>query len=82
GQGASAAGSNVADCALCDDFCTGACRLDEEAGEHTHDNSHGHGHGHSHDHDHGHSHDHDHDHPVYPHAKHPLGPESARKKKS
>ena len=86
GQGASAAGSNVADCALCDDFCTGACRLDEEAGAHTHDNSHGHGHSHdhSHDHDHGHSHDHSHDHhhPVYPHAKHPLGPESARKKKS
>jgi sirohydrochlorin cobaltochelatase len=27
GQGASAPGSNVADCTLCDDFCTGLCRL-------------------------------------------------------
>ncbi|MEO1490836.1 MAG: sirohydrochlorin chelatase [Pseudomonadota bacterium] len=73
GQGASAPGSNVADCALCDTFCTGACRL--EAGH-----AHGHHH-HDHDHHHGHSHDHDHDHhhPPYPHADHPLGPESVRK---
>ncbi|NQV98751.1 MAG: sirohydrochlorin chelatase [Rhodospirillales bacterium] len=28
GQGASAPGSNVADCRLCDNFCTGACRLE------------------------------------------------------
>ena len=27
GQGASAPGSNVADCTLCDTFCTGLCRL-------------------------------------------------------
>ena len=31
GQGASAPGSNVADCTLCDDFCTGACRLESPA---------------------------------------------------
>lgn len=67
GQGAQAPGSNVAACKLCDDFCTGACRLD---------GSHAHG-GHHHHHDHGH--DHDHHHPPYPHADHPLGPESVRK---
>ncbi len=69
GQGASAPGSNVADCTLCDTFCTGECRLEME-------------HHHHHDHDHGHHHHHhhhDHVHPVYPHADHPLGPESARK---
>jgi len=85
GQGAAAPGSNVADCALCDDFCTGACRL--QAGHdhhhhHHHDHAHGHGHGH-HGHGHGH-HDHAHDqdhhhHPPYPHADHPMGPESVRK---
>lgn len=77
GQGAAAPGSNVADCDLCDTFCTGECRLEVA--------DHGHGHGHHHDHDHAHSHDHhhhdhDHSHQPYPHAKHPLGPESARKK--
>ena len=66
GQGASAPGSNVADCALCDTFCTGMCRL---VAQHTHD------HHHHHDHDH----HHDHHHAVYPHADHPHGPESARK---
>ena len=69
GQGASAPGSNVADCGLCDTFCTGACRLDF---------AHQHHHGHSHDHGHDHHH-HDHHHPVYPHADHPLGPVSVRK---
>jgi len=76
GQGAAAPGSNVADCKLCDTFCTGECRL--EMGHHHH-----HHHDHDHSHDHGHSHDHyhhDHVHPEYPHAKHPLGPESVRKK--
>ena len=67
GQGASAPGSNVADCALCDTFCTGMCRLEAQ-----HDHHH-------HDHDHDHGHDHHHHHAVYPHADHPLGPESARK---
>jgi sirohydrochlorin cobaltochelatase len=73
GQGASAPGSNVADCALCDSFCTGACRLD--AGHHHHHHDHHHDHTHSHGHDHHHHH-----HPEYPHAKHPHGPESARVK--
>ena len=89
GQGASAPGSNVADCQLCDTFCTGLCRLmpdDSHALGHTHDHSHDHEHGHAHGHHHhhhghGHDHSHDHSHPVYPHADHPLGPESARKKR-
>ncbi|MFY0692675.1 MAG: sirohydrochlorin chelatase [Paracoccaceae bacterium] len=68
GQGANAPGSNVADCALCDTFCTGLCRLDDQ-----------HHHHHHHDHDHGHDHHH---HAPYPHAKHPHGPESARKQKT
>lgn len=103
GQGASAPGSNVADCTLCDTFCTGECRLEAVSGHdhnHGHSHSHSHGHGHSHgqdhsrDHDHGHSHPHPHEHPhdharasaaahthtPYPHAKHPHGPESARKR--
>lgn len=69
GQGASAPGSNVADCTLCDTFCTGMCRLQAQ-------DAHDHHHHHGHDHDHGHHHHH---HAEYPHAKHPLGPESVRK---
>lgn len=76
GQGASAPGSNVADCALCEAFCTGLCRLEGDGHHHNHD--HHHGHDHDHGHDHGHHHHH---HAEYPHAKHPLGPESARKSK-
>jgi len=68
GQGASAPGSNVADCALCDTFCTGLCRLTAQDAHHYH--HHG-----DHSHDNGHSHSH----APYPHAKHPHGPESARK---
>ena len=108
GQGANAPGSNVADCTLCDSFCTGLCRLEAQHAHahglpHSHDHDHDHGHDHHHghhghdhghhdrDHDHhdhghhhhhhghGHDHHHDHAHPVYPHADHPLGPESARK---
>ena len=75
GQGASAPGSNVADCALCDTFCTGECRLEMTHHHHHHD----HGHDHGHHHHHG-DHDRDHHHPVYPHAAHPHGPESARRK--
>ncbi|MEM9581572.1 MAG: sirohydrochlorin chelatase [Pseudomonadota bacterium] len=74
GQGASAPGSNVADCTHCDTFCTGICRL--MLADHHH---------HHHHHDHGHHHDHDHDHhhhAPYPHAKHKHGPESARKTKA
>ena len=74
GQGANAPGSNVADCKLCDTFCTGMCRL-EMQDAHAHHHHHDHGHGHSHDNDHGHHH-----HEEYPHAKHPNGPESARKR--
>ncbi|WP_380054786.1 sirohydrochlorin chelatase [Falsihalocynthiibacter sp. SS001] len=75
GQGANAPGSNVEDCKLCADFCTGECRLDMDP--HSHDHSHHHHHG---DHEHHHHHHHDHVHAEYPHAKHPHGPESARKK--
>jgi sirohydrochlorin cobaltochelatase len=64
GQGASAPGSNVEDCRLCDSFCTGLCRLESQAAQH---------------HDHSHDHSHDHVHATYPHADHPHGPESARK---
>ena len=73
GQGANAPGATVDTCGLCDDFCTGACRLDMG---HDHD----HGHTHSHSHDHHHDHDHDHAHPEYPQADHPHGPESVRKR--
>jgi len=78
GQGATAPGSNVSDCALCDDFCTGACRLEAEH-HHHHAEGHGHDHPHSHDHSHDHDHAHDHHHHPYPQADHPMGPESVRK---
>lgn len=67
GQGAHAPGSNVADCTFCNTFCTGVCRLEAQH--------------HHHHHEHDHAHDHHHHHAVYPHAKHPHGPESARKAK-
>ena len=70
GQGATAPGSNVADCELCDDFCTGVCRLDGGGDHHHH---------HHHDDDHHHHDHHHHHHPEYPHADHPMGPESTRK---
>ena len=75
GQGASAPGSNVADCQLCDSFCTGMCRLQAQ---HDHDHAHAHAHAHGHDH----HHDHDHHHAAYPHADHPHGPQSARNAKT
>ncbi len=68
GQGASAPGPTVGNCRFCIDFCTGECRLHM-----------GHDHHHHHDHDHDHEHHHHH-HAEYPHAKHPHGPESARKR--
>lgn len=80
GQGASAPGSNVADCDLCDDFCTGECRLDMADHAHHHDHDHHHDHHHAHEHPHDHGHPHDHHHHAYPHADHPHGPESARRK--
>ncbi|MFT6932995.1 MAG: sirohydrochlorin cobaltochelatase [Paracoccaceae bacterium] len=73
GQGASAPGSNVEDCQLCDTFCTGLCRLEAQDQAHDH---------HHHEHASDHGHDHSHSHATYPHAKHPLGPESARKPKN
>lgn len=82
GQGASAPGSNVADCQLCDTFCTGMCRLEAQkahAHEHHHHGAHSHDHRHDHGHDHSHNHGHHHHHAPYPHADHPHGPESARK---
>ncbi len=67
GQGANAPGATVETCDLCENFCTGECRLDMEDHHHHH-------------HDHDHPHDHHH-HATYPHADHPHGPESARKVK-
>ena len=66
-------------CDLCERECTGACQPDGipiplGGGHHhgsSHDDSHDHGHTHDHSHDHGH-------HP-YPHADHPLGPDTLRK---
>lgn len=76
GQGASAPGSNVADCTLCDTFCTGLCRL--QATSHHHHHHDHHHHHHDHHHHHGHD-DHHHHHAPYPHADHPHGPKSALK---
>ncbi len=60
---------------------------DHDHHHHQHHEHHGHhdhaDHGHRHDHDHGHSHDHGHHHhhhAPYPHANHPLGPNSMKKK--
>ena len=60
-------------CDLCDRECTGACQPDGvpiPLGHH-----HGSDHQH-HDHDHGHGHSHTHT--PYPHADHPLGPNTLR----
>ncbi len=57
-----------AGCTLCDGECTGACQ--EQAHRHEHDH---------HDHSHDHGHDHGHHHHPYPHADHPLGPNSMKK---
>jgi sirohydrochlorin cobaltochelatase len=84
GQGAAAPGSNVADCALCDDFCTGLCRLPLAAGPHAPAlggglHRHADGTWHSHDQEPGQAqgHHHHHHHPRYPHEDHPHGPLSA-----
>jgi len=75
-----------AECKLCDEICTGACEKEVRKGghhHHHHGDHHGHSHGHSHDHTDGHNHDHDHGHDhhhhPYPHADHPLGPNSMSK---
>ena len=44
GQGAQVAGSNVADCTLCDTFCTGECRLLAQEQIHHHGDGHYHSH--------------------------------------
>jgi sirohydrochlorin cobaltochelatase len=44
GQGASAPGSNVIDCELCDSFCTGACRLKIANNHGSHNKNHTHHH--------------------------------------
>ena len=66
-------------CDLCERECTGACQPDgipiPLAGGHHHGSSHDH----SHDHGHTHDHSHDHGHHPYPHADHPLGPDTLRK---
>ena len=61
GQGANAPGARVSECALCDTFCTGACRLDGVDGtlDGPSQGGGGHGHDHGHSHDHGHAHGHD-----------------------
>ena len=70
GQGANAPGSNVDECVLCSDFCTGLCRLEKLDSHHHHDGDHHHHHGHHHFH------------PKYPHSAHPHGPESVRRTQS
>ena len=60
-------------CTLCDGECTGVCQ------EEVHSHDHHHDHEHDHDHPHDHSHDHGHAHHPYPHADHPLGPNSMKK---
>ena len=61
----------AADCKFCDGNCTGACK--EGPFKIVGYAQHGHGHDHSHDDGHPHTH------APYPHAKHPLGPESMKK---
>lgn len=70
GQGASAPGSNVAECRYCDSFCTGECRVRAMEAEAGRSRPHGHDHHHGHDHGHGHGHDHDHGHQHH-HHRHP-----------
>lgn len=78
GKGASAPGSSVETCTLCDAFCTGACRVltshhnghaasaDAHAhGGHDHGPRHGHDHGHHHG---GNAHHHGHDHGAHGHV--------------
>ena len=68
-------------CDLCERECTGACQPDgipiPLGGGHHHGSSLDHSH--SHDHGHTHDHSHDHGHHPYPHADHPLGPDTLRK---
>jgi sirohydrochlorin cobaltochelatase len=80
-------GGGLEDCP-CNGDCDASCRDEEFCKAHglpwTPLHSHDHSHDHSHGHDHSHSHDHDHEdghhHPPYPHADHPHGPNSMKKK--
>ena len=70
-------------CDLCERECTGACQPDgipiPLGGGHHHGSSHDHSDAHDHGHGHTHDHSHDHGHHPYPHADHPLGPDTLRK---
>ena len=63
-----------ADCTLCQDVCTGACRSAADHHHHGHGHSHAHDHHHvpgdnrGHDHQHAHGHDHDHGHTHHHHG--------------
>jgi len=82
-------GGGMEDCP-CNGDCDASCRDEEfckkhglpytpvHAHDHVHDHHHGHEHVHHHSHDHGH--DHGHHHHPYPHADHPLGPVTMKKK--
>ncbi|MCP4046412.1 MAG: sirohydrochlorin chelatase [Gammaproteobacteria bacterium] len=84
-------GGGLEDCP-CEGDCDASCREENFCKEHglpwtplhNHDHDHDHDHGHEHEHEHEHSHDHSHDHghhhPPYPHANHPLGPVTMKKK--
>jgi len=71
-------------CDLCENECTGACQPDgvpiplTAQGHHSHEHEHPHGHQHKHDHDH--EHEQGHHHTPYPHAAHPLGPVTLRRR--
>jgi sirohydrochlorin cobaltochelatase len=74
-------GISAKPCELCDveGNCTGKCQKTIEADgpfklESLPNHRHDHGHGHAHDHGHAHTH------AVYPHADHPLGPKTLKKK--
>ena len=81
-------GGGLEDCP-CEGDCDASCREQEFCEKHglpwtpLHDHSKDHEHSHDHDggHDHGHEHSHDdgHHHHPYPHANHPLGPNSMKK---
>ncbi len=67
----------------CNGDCDGSCRDEEFCRIHglpfTPLDDHHHEHAHSHEHEHEHHH-HDHDHAPYPHADHPLGPVTLKKR--
>ncbi len=74
-------GGGLEDCP-CNGDCDASCRDEKFCKKHglpwtpVHAHEHDHDNGHSHDH----SHDHDHAHHPYPHADHPLGPVTMKKR--